>query len=119
MYQPEQDSLTTFVQNAFATSGEHRDDDDARQTALKERAASASRWRAWLEQPHETPASLTGEQLREIREAVGLAPSALAELLGVHVADIERAESGASTFADGALRNFAGAARDALKVQGA
>jgi DNA-binding transcriptional regulator YiaG len=112
------DPLEAFVSESIATAHNRKDDDDERQTALKEHAQTTRSWRDWLAQPHEQVPTLTGQELREIREAVGLSPSTLAELLNVNVADIASAEGGAKSFAESALRKFAGAARDALNAQG-
>jgi hypothetical protein len=78
-----------------------------------ERQAVIQRWSDILARPVEAANDVSGKELRQLRQACGLDSALLAHLLGVHEAQILRAEDGSGPTPE-ALAKFATVARVAV-----
>jgi hypothetical protein len=112
--------LEDFVSNLFGVAdniSEAQARDNEHQAALRERAKATAAWRAYVNEavPAET---LDGPMLRSLREQCGLTVGDVSDICGLSPETVRQAEDGKVSFAAGALKRFAGAARDAVLARG-
>src|SRR4051812_10522982 len=108
------DALTEFLTAAFDT-GERPEHPSVtrereRQDALKARGDSLNNWRT-LVAASEPVESMTHDDFKRAREAVGLSTADVAAVTGIHTQDVEAFESrGGEVVGSPALRQFMAAA---------
>ena len=114
------DPLTEYIENALPVKEKPEPEgvqrERERQDALKARAEHVGQWKRYAAQDREpVPEQMvTGPVVKQLREACGLGVGELSEVLGVSPNDVQSYEAGRKTYADGAFKQFAAAARDAL-----